>query len=114
MIRGVTVAVLRQTAGTADRFNNPVPGTPEQEQVDGVLVSPGATSDLEASRPEGVTVAYTLHFPKGCCSSLEGCDVMLPAPWSCKCRVIGNPTPYITADTPTPWHMPVEVEMAHG
>lgn len=114
MIRGVTVEVLRPTAGTADRFGNAVPGTPASEQVDNVLVSPGVTADLEASRPEGVNVAFTLHFPKGYTSSLEGCDITLPAPWSCTCHVIGNPTPYIDANTPTQWHMPVEVEVAHG
>lgn len=114
MIRGVTVEVLRPTAGIVDRFNNPVSGVPEAEQVDNVLVSPGATADLEASRPEGVTVAYTLHFPKGYLDSLEGCSVTLPAPWTGTYRVIGDPRQYIDVDTPTSWHMPVEVEVAHG
>lgn len=120
MIRGVTVTVKRPVYGTTggervlDRFGNPVAGQPTEETVDDVLVSPGSTSDLEASRPEGVTVAYTLHFPRSYAYSLEGCSVVLPEPWSQTCRVIGNPKPYIDANTPTNWHMPVEVEVAHG
>lgn len=114
MIRGVDVTVVRPHVEGTDRFNNRVYGMTGGESVGNVLVSPGPTSDLEAARPEGVTVDFTLHFPKGYASSLEGCDVVLPAPWSCTCHVVGNPTPYIDVDTPTPWHMPVEVEVAHG
>ncbi len=114
MISGVTVGVLRPTAGTVDRFNNPVPGIPEEEQVGNVLVAPGATNDLEAARPEGVHVDYTLHFPRGYSDDLEGCDVVLPAPWSTTCHVIGKPQKYIDANTPTPWNYPVECEVAHG
>ena len=113
MIRGVDVTVMRPYVESTDRFNNPVYGM-TGESVDNVLVSPGGTQDLEASRPEGVSVDYTLHFPKGYEQPLEGCDITLPAPWSCTCHVIGNPTPYIDANTPTQWHMPVEVEVAHG
>lgn len=114
MIRGVTVTVKRPTEGEPDRFNNPTKGADVIEVVDDVLVSPGGTADIEAARPEGVTVDYTLHFPKGYGSSLEGCSVVLPAPWSCTCRVIGDPRPYIDANTPTRWNLPVEVEVAHG
>lgn len=114
MIRGVDVTVVRPSGYAADRFGNDIAAASTTETVSNVLVSPGPTSDLEAARPEGATVDFTLHFPKGYESSLEGCDVVLPAPWSCTCHVVGNPTPYIDVDTPTPWHMPVEVEVAHG
>lgn len=114
MIRGVAVEVLRPTVGAADRFGNPTKGQPTSETVEDVLVSPGATVDLEAARPEGVKVAYTLHFPKSYAESLEGCSVILPAPWAGEYRVVGNPRPYIDANTPTRWHTPVEVEEAHG
>lgn len=120
MIRGVDVTVTHPTVKTVDnakqldRFGNHVPGTPVTETVHDVLVSPGATSDLEASRPEGVRVAYTLHFPKSYTGTLEGATVTLPAPWTGVYRVIGDPREYIDANTPTPWHMPVEVEVAHG
>lgn len=120
MIRGVTVTVNHPTIAVVcttaklDRFGNYVPGTPTTETVDDVLVSPGATSDLEASRPEGVQVAYTLHFPKSYTGNLEGCTVTLPEPWAGDYRVIGDPRAYIDDNTPTRWHMPVEVERAHG
>lgn len=114
MLSGVTVTVLRPTITGTDRFNAPVYGEPQPETVANVLIAPGATADLDASRPEGVTVAFTLHFPKGYTESLEGCSVVLPSPWSGTYRVIGNPRPYMDANTPTPWHMPVEVEAAHG
>ena len=114
MISGTTVEVLRPITGNADRLGNAVVDAWESETVANVLVAPGATADLDASRPEGVTVAFTLHFPKGYTSSLEGCLVELPAPWSGTYRVVGNPRPYMDVNTPTPWHMPVEVEEAHG
>ena len=120
MIRGVAVTVRHPVIGTTggaeitDRFGNPVLTAPTEETVANVLVSPGGTSDLEAARPEGVSVDYTLHFPKGYDQNLEGCTVVLPSPWSCECRVIGKPVPYIDANTPTQWHLPVECEAAHG
>lgn len=113
MIKGVTVTVRRPTTSGTDRFGNAVK-TWTTETVNNVLVSPGATADLEAARPEGVTVDLSLHFPKTYNESLEGCEVVLPAPWSGTYSVIGAPTPYIDANTPTPWHMPCEVMAAHG
>ena len=113
MIRGVEITLRTPTLGEADRFGNRAVSFTETTVAD-VLVSPGATSDLEASRPEGVTVAYTLHFPKTFTGALEGCEVILPAPWAGTYRVVGNPTPYIDGNTPTRWHIPCEVEAAHG
>jgi len=115
MIKGVTVTVLRPTATGTDRFGNPITST-VPETVANVLVSPAATSDMEASRPEGVKVAYTLHFPKAYTAGLEGCTVELPAPWANEggYKVIGDPRPYMDANTPTPWNRQVEVEAAHG
>lgn len=112
-IKGVTVTVSTPAYGSADRFGNAAISYTTAD-VDNVLVAPGMTADLEASRPEGVTVAYTLHFPKSYTASLEGCLVTLPSPWGGTYRVIGSPGPYIDADTPTPWHMAVEVERADG
>ena len=85
-----------------------------ESTVDGVLVEPGANESLEASRPEGVQVAFTLHFPKTYSGTLEGCEIELPAPWTGVYRVIGNPGRYMMDNTPTRWNMPVEVEKAYG
>jgi hypothetical protein len=114
MIRGTAVTVLRPSAPTVDRLGNEVPGEPVPEVVENVLVVPGATADMEASRPAGVTVALTLHFPKAYAASLRGCSVELAAPWAGTYRVIGDPQPYMDDNTPTPWNRPVEVEVAHG
>lgn len=121
MIKGVTVGVYYPIASETDRFGNTVVtysdgpvGVTGTEGVDNVLIVPGATSDLDASRPEGVSVAFTLHFPKTFNNSLEGCKVELPAPYAGMYRVVGNPKPYMAENTPTKWHMPVEVEVAHG
>lgn len=114
MITGTSVQVIQPAVIGYDRLGNEVkaPGTPIT--VDNVLVAPGATMDLEASRPEGVTVAYTLHFPKTFTGDLEGAEIVLPEPWADTYRVIGKPGQYMDVNTPTPWHMPVEVEVAHG
>lgn len=114
MITGISVVILRPTEDGTDRLGNPVKGEPERQTVGNVLVSPGATSDMEAARPDGTVVAYTLHFPKTYTGSLRNCEVELPAPWEGTYRVIGDPREYIDANTPTNWHMPVEVEDANG
>lgn len=113
MVSGTIVTVSRPTATGTDSYGNPVMHWTD-ETVDNVLVSPGATADLEASRPQGVSVAFTLQFPKGYDSSLEGCTVTLPDPWGGVYRVVGDPRPYMDANCPTPWHLSVEVEAAHG
>ena len=112
-MKGISVIVRTPQATTTDRFGN------EQyvfieSTVDGVLVEPGANESLEASRPEGVQVAFTLHFPKTYSGTLEGCEIELPAPWTGVYRVIGNPGRYMMDNTPTRWNMPVEVEKAYG
>lgn len=114
LISGVDVGVSSPVNGEPDRLGNPtvIYGTPVT--VENVLVAPSTTNDMEAARPEGVTVAYTLHFPKTFTESLEGCLVTLPAPWGGTYRVVGDPMPYIDVDTPTPWDRQVDVEAAHG
>lgn len=116
MIRGVCVTVLHPGELTRDRLGNQVRGEPVQEVVADVLVQPGPTADMDASRPEGVTVAYTLHFPKAFEGSLMGCRVLLPAPWAREggYRVIGDPMPYMAENCPTRWNRTVEVEVADG
>lgn len=112
-MQGASVIVHAPTAATVDRFGN-VESTWTSYTVDDVLIAPGATADLEASRPEGVQVAYSLHFPKTFSESLEGCKIELPAPYGGVYRVIGKPSPYMGANTPTRWNTPVEVERADG
>lgn len=113
MIKGVAVTVRTPSSSSKDRFGNPVV-TYTETTVENVLVSPGATENLEASRPDGIMVDFTLHFPKTFNGVLEGCQVVLPEPWAGTYEVIGAPYPYIDANTPTEWHIPAEVMRAHG
>ena len=114
MIKGRAVTVRTPNAWEVDRYNNRIPTGYSEATIGNVLISPGATAELEASRPQGVTVAYTLHFPKSFSGNLEGCLIDLPAPYTGSYRVIGKPTPYMDENTPTAWNMPVEVAAAHG
>lgn len=113
LMEGIEVTVLRPSK-KEDRFGNEVDDGLDDEQVKNVLVCPGATADMDASRPDGVTVDLTLHFPKTFEGSLEGCYIDLPAPWAGRYKVIGNPLPYIASLTPGEWNRPVEVFEAHG
>ena len=115
--RTVTATVLRPLGGQAfDRLGMPVDGEPAEDVVEGVLVTPGPTSDMDASRPDGVTVACTMHLPKSYTASVEGCRVMLPEPWHEEggYRVVGRPLPYMAANTPGRWNRAAELEVAHG
>ena len=112
MIRGEDVVVLRRRKVGTDPLNAPAfgPWEPEAEPVC-ALVAPGATADLEASRPAGAVVALTLHFPKSYTAPLKGCMVRARGrDW----RVVGDPQPYASVNVPGPWNRPVEVEAVDG
>lgn len=113
MIKGVTIQIERPYANGTDRFNNVVYGM-TGESVSNVLVEGGSSDDLEASRPEGMTVDYTLRFPKGFNQSLQGAQVTLPEPFGGTYRVIGDVTYLIPENTPTPWNGYVQIGHAHG
>lgn len=83
----------------------------------GVLVAPGAASALGYSRPEGVRVDLTLHFPKSWRRSLRGAKVRLGGIWGGEYAVIGNPMPYdprLVPDTFGEYYLPVEVVAYDG
>lgn len=113
-MKGRSVTVLRPVAGELDRFGNATVETYEPEVVDDVLIQRSETSDLEASRHEGVRASFTLHFPQGYGKTLEGCKVMLPEPFVGLYRVVGAPYPYMEENCPTRWSMPVDVEAVDG
>ena len=104
------VEVVRRVRTGTDRFGAPVYEN-ETETVAGVLPQPGGTSDLGAERPEGVRVDMTFHFPKGYGRSLKGCAVVYGGR---AYRVIGDPQPYVEANTPGPWDLAVETEAVDG
>ena len=103
------VTVIRPTV-ERDDLGEPVFGEPTREEVR-CVVCPGATSDMDATRPEGVTVAYTLHFPKTYAGSLRGCSVEVRGETY---DVVGDPQRTTDAATPGPWNLAVEVTRADG
>lgn len=110
MIFGETVTVIRPSVAL-DELGEPVEGEPERETVENVLVAPGATTDMDETRPQGVSVAFTLHFPKGYGKSLRGCSVEVRGTVY---EVVGDPQPYTEANVPGQWSMPVEVTRHDG
>lgn len=103
------VTVIRPTAGRDD-LGEPVETGTSREAVR-CVVCPGATSDMDATRPEGVAVAYTLHFPKTYSGSLRGCSVEVRGETY---DVVGDPQRTTEAATPGPFNMAAEVTHADG
>lgn len=103
------VTVIRPTV-ERDDLGEPVGSEASREAVR-CVVCPGATSDMDATRPEGVTVSYTLHFPKTYVGSLRGCSVEVRGT---RYDVVGDPQRTAEAATPGPWNMVVEVARADG
>lgn len=103
------VTVLRPSV-ERDDLGEITEGEPVREDVR-CVVCPGATSDMDATRPEGVTVAYTLHFPKTYAGSLRGCSVEVRGT---RYDVVGDPQRTTEAATPGPFDMAVEVTRADG
>ena len=115
MFSARTAQVMLRSRERRDGFGNDVEMYDDIRAVD-VLVQPGTCADLDATRPEGVRVALTLHFPKDWSGDLRGAKVELDAPWDGEYRVVGDPKPYDAQNCPPdiPWNMPVEVEAVDG
>lgn len=111
LIKGVSVEVLRPSAPAVDAHGNEVCGGTVVETVADVLPQPGGTADLAASRPDGVTVAMTFHFPKAYAEPLRGCSVRYGAR---EYAVIGDPQPYLDGNCPGAWNRAVECEACDG
>ncbi len=116
MISGRTAHVMLRDRSARDGFGNDVEAYLPPVDVADVAVQPGACGELDATRPEGVRVALTLHFPKGWTGDLRGAKVTLDGRWAGEYRVVGIPMPYDEANCPphVPWNMPVEVEATDG
>lgn len=114
MISGIVARVSLRERTARDGFGNAVESYSEPIDVPNVLVQPGACADLDSTRPEGVRVSLTLHFPRGFAERLRGAKVALPAPWKGEYSVVGDPMPYAESLCPGPWSMPVEVVACDG
>ncbi len=107
----VTVEVSRPGETTTDAHGNAVVGERKAETVSGVLPAPGATSDLDAARPDGAKVDMTFHFPKAYTASLKGCLVTYGGRVF---KVVGDPQPYVCGNVPGEWGRAVECEACDG
>lgn len=113
MIRGRIVTVVSKVQTGTDRFNEPI-YSEVLNDVHNVVIQRGESSDLDATRPEGARVDFTLHFPKTYTGDLRGAEIVLYGEFSGRYRIVGEPYPYMRENTPTPWYMPVEVVAVHG
>ena len=103
------VEVIRESS-KLDDLGEPI-GLEASREAVRCVVCPGSTSDLGADRPNGVQVAYTLHFPKTYRGDLRGCSVEVRGETF---SVVGDPMRTAEAATPGPWNMAVEVARAEG
>lgn len=103
------VTVIRPTVGRDD-LGEPTFGDPVLETVP-CVVQPGATADLDATRPNGASVSYTLHFPKTYEGELRGCSVEVRGR---EYAIIGDPQRYMLENTPGAYNMAVEVGRTDG
>lgn len=113
MMRGETVTVTWRTdTGERDGGNNPI-WAQETETVDDVLVKPGADANVsDSTRPEGITVALTLAFPrKWAYRSLRGALVTVRGR---DYQVVGDPIPVDGGMQPTRWNLLVELADSEG
>ena len=110
LMRTVAVTVTRREQTGIDAFNDPVYKDVD-EDVPGVMPQPGATADLAAERPDGVTVDMTFHFPRGYSKSLRGCLVTYGGR---RYEVVGDPQPYLLEMTPGPFSTTVEAVRVDG
>lgn len=77
----------------------------------GCVVVPGSNSDLDATRPNGVTVSFTVHFPKSYEEPLRGCSLVIRGGTY---EVVGDPQAYTPENTPGLFNRAVEVTRTDG
>lgn len=110
LLRGEIVTVIRPNV-TNDDLGEPIYWEPLRVDVSGVLVTPGSTADLDVTRPNGVTVSFSLGFPKTFKEQLRGCSVVVRGR---EYHVIGDPQPYTPENIPGPYNYTVEVTRTDG
>lgn len=110
LIKGEPVTVIVPSI-EEDVLGEPAYGDPQRLPVGNVVVSPGPTADLDASRPNGVTVDYSLGFPKSFAFGLRGCRVEVRG---VEYAVVGDPQRHTPQNTPGDWNLTVEVTRCDG
>ncbi len=110
IIKGEAVTV-RRTSVEYDALGEPTGETAADTVIENVVVAPGATSDLDSTRPNGVRIAFTLCFPKGAGADLKDATVIVRG---IACKVAGDPQRYASENTPGEWDTTVEVTRTDG
>lgn len=112
MIVGETVTVRAYESSGEDDFGAEIREWGDEATVPNVLIAPSSTADLTGStRPDGVSVDLTLHFPRTYTAPLRGRRVMVRGVLY---DVVGDPVPYTDANTPTAWDRPVDCTEVDG
>ena len=110
MLTGVTIQLVKKTAGDPDPIGKPT-YTEETVDVNDVLVGePSSNEVTDSLQLYGKVVAYTLGIPKGDTNDWTNAEVILPEPFSGRYRTIGFPSAGIEANIPLRWNKKVKVE----
>lgn len=110
LIAGEDVVVIRLTK-RLDDLGEPVGVIEEREIVSDVVVAPGPTKSLDATRPNGVAVYYSLYLPKSFERDVKGCHVEVRGR---DYIVVGDPQRYTASNVPGNHNLVVEVTRIDG
>lgn len=109
LIRTEPVTVTTKSV-TYDELGE-VEGVETASEEVGCVVVPGSSPDLDATRPNGVTVSFTVHFPKTYEASLRGASLGIRGGTY---AVVGDPQAYTPENTPGLFNRAVEVTRTDG
>jgi aminopeptidase-like protein len=111
-VRGEKVTLVERVKSGVDPGGDAVWAT-TKTPVDNVLVADGDQDNLTGpTRPDGVTVAKTLYFPRAWAyRSIRGAFIRID---TVDYEVIGDPRPYDGGMTPTQWNLKVQVKDIRG
>ena len=111
-MNGEQITLIRRTEAGRD-LGGDIIWQQFETVVPDVLIADGSQSaSTDSTRPDGVTVAKTLYFPREFVyESLQGCRVRIDGH---EYTVLGDPRPYAGGLNPTRWNLKVEVMDERG
>ncbi|MDY5151341.1 hypothetical protein R6G85_02415 [Actinotignum urinale] len=110
-MQGEQVEIITYAQVGEDDFKTPI-YVEKSIVVENVLVAPAYTGDLTGGqRIEGDKTRLELHFPKTFTTNLRGATAKIRGSLY---KIIGDPQPYIPANTPTCWGRKAEAVRVDG